>query len=702
MVNDWPTFLAFINRLRALDVSAKEILQAWQEVKTHEQAIRAEMAKRFTKKQLLMLKIQVSGQFGAAHIRNEKKEVIINSVFKSLCESFYPNGAKRSFSMGEIRESFIVHIDRVIHEWSDELITQKGKEREQAKEDAQQARAAKEEQAKDPQTFEDFRAWYYVNGSNAILPDHLQKRFTFLKAGIKWKGEQEAPKVSSLDVDVRFSDILETTHTKKGHDLYVVQMLEYVDKGVYTALNNRAKALGGYYSSYRGNGAIVGFQFKTRENAASFLSLSDVTKARKPLSLDKLREKALKMIEKANDNLNADRKVNTAKRAREAGYAIEKAEGELKKANTMLRLIEGIENGSIKYLSKVRAFSELEQLLMLLTMAKMERATLAQKKAQGMRQQRNAAYSEIYNRTVIESDIEYVTVPFPSMYHKHVRDLAWCLKDENGFKQFAARLHKKLSTDGKIIFSSGYDLEQLRKVASISDDYTFARIKDQLKDFDRITRLGLEDINVLKAALYELFSLRGEGMTDEQKRAKEIKRLEAESLRKKIAGYFPTPKEIVNRMIDEAGIEKGNSICEPSAGKGNIADLMRERYPDNNLACFEIAPFLSDLLKKKGHDVLDSNFLENTGKTFDRIIMNPPFEKEQDIEHVKHAYSVLNEGGRIVAIMSAGPFFRSDKKSTEFREWLSDKGWNEKLPDGTFNNLETSTNVSAHLVIIDK
>jgi hypothetical protein len=53
--------------------------------------------------------------------------------------------------------------------------------------------------------------------------------------------------------------------------------------------------------------------------------------------------------------------------------------------------------------------------------------------------------------------------------------------------------------------------------------------------------------------------------------------------------------------------------------------------------------------------------------------MNPPFEKGQDIEHVRHAYDQLKPGGRVVAIMSEGPFFRSDKKATEFRDWLESR-----------------------------
>ena len=55
-------------------------------------------------------------------------------------------------------------------------------------------------------------------------------------------------------------------------------------------------------------------------------------------------------------------------------------------------------------------------------------------------------------------------------------------------------------------------------------------------------------------------------------------------------------------------------------------------------------------------------FLQTTGK-YDKIIMNPPFENGQDIDHIRHAYSLLNDGGRVVCIMSEGTFYRNDKKS---------------------------------------
>ena len=65
--------------------------------------------------------------------------------------------------------------------------------------------------------------------------------------------------------------VVETAHTKTKVPLYVVQLGTRVDRSVYEQLNREARELGGYYSSYRRDGAIPGFIFKTREPAEKFV-----------------------------------------------------------------------------------------------------------------------------------------------------------------------------------------------------------------------------------------------------------------------------------------------------------------------------------------------------------------------------------------------------------------------------------------------
>ncbi|MDA0865360.1 MAG: SNF2-related protein [Cyanobacteria bacterium] len=66
------------------------------------------------------------------------------------------------------------------------------------------------------------------------------------------------------------AEIKQTVHAKHGHDLHVVTF-DRVPKDVYSAMNIKAKELGGYYSRYTKQGAIPGFQFKDPEAAAKML-----------------------------------------------------------------------------------------------------------------------------------------------------------------------------------------------------------------------------------------------------------------------------------------------------------------------------------------------------------------------------------------------------------------------------------------------
>jgi hypothetical protein len=63
----------------------------------------------------------------------------------------------------------------------------------------------------------------------------------------------------------------------------------------------------------------------------------------------------------------------------------------------------------------------------------------------------------------------------------------------------------------------------------------------------------------------------------------------------------------------------------------------------------------------------------------------------------------LNPGGRVVAIMSEGSFFGSDKRGSDFLAWLDRVGGvAEPPPAGSFLDSERSTGVKTRILIIDK
>jgi predicted RNA methylase len=172
-----------------------------------------------------------------------------------------------------------------------------------------------------------------------------------------------------------------------------------------------------------------------------------------------------------------------------------------------------------------------------------------------------------------------------------------------------------------------------------------------------------------------------------------------------LPGFFPTPRPLAEQMVHLADISPGTDVLEPSAGIGSLAEVIREQHPAAKLCCVEVAADLVEILTLKGFDCAHDDFLAYR-QACDRVVMNPPFERGQDIAHIQHAWSMLRAGGRLVALVSPGPFFRQDKKSSAFRAWLSsqDVEVNAELPAGTFNvsSAFRRTAVNARLLVISK
>jgi predicted RNA methylase len=157
--------------------------------------------------------------------------------------------------------------------------------------------------------------------------------------------------------------------------------------------------------------------------------------------------------------------------------------------------------------------------------------------------------------------------------------------------------------------------------------------------------------------------------------------------------YFPTPPEIVAHLLELTGIEKGMHVLEPSAGQGAIAIPFYEAGALVDVV--ELNDKNADVLISKGFDVLARDFLNvaTFNQLYDRIVMNPPFMKQQDIKHVNHAHKFLKADGILFAIMSAGVKFRSNKLTEEFRKFVDSKGGSiEDLPEGSFKHSGTMVN----------
>lgn len=169
----------------------------------------------------------------------------------------------------------------------------------------------------------------------------------------------------------------------------------------------------------------------------------------------------------------------------------------------------------------------------------------------------------------------------------------------------------------------------------------------------------------------------------------------------KAAGFFETPRDLALHLVDLAGVDEHHVVLEPSAGRGAIADALRDIVPARNLYLIELLEENCEALRAKGHDPMQGDFLSfGSGiPHVDRVVMNPPFERGQDIEHVLWAWEFLRPGGRLVSVMANGITFRTDKAHAAFRALVDEHGYIEPNAEGTFRESGTGVN-TVNVVLI--
>jgi len=171
------------------------------------------------------------------------------------------------------------------------------------------------------------------------------------------------------------------------------------------------------------------------------------------------------------------------------------------------------------------------------------------------------------------------------------------------------------------------------------------------------------------------------------------------SVRQELQQFY-TPPALARRVIEEARIAPGMMVLEPSAGLGALA--AEALLAGGAVDCVELDPRNVRILCSTPYaSVVERDFLrQGASRSWDRVVMNPPFTRGQDIRHVNHARNFLKPGGRLVAVMSAGFTFRNRGIDLEFRDDLTRIGATvERLPAGSFRS--AGTDVNACLVTID-
>ncbi len=134
---------------------------------------------------------------------------------------------------------------------------------------------------------------------------------------------------------------------------------------------------------------------------------------------------------------------------------------------------------------------------------------------------------------------------------------------------------------------------------------------------------------------------------------------EAEQRSVELSQWYTQP-DLARKIWRWAATPGTRRVLEPSAGRGNLlapayhsgigvhaieidpskAEVLRGRFPDMAVSC---ADFLS--VPARGH-------------AYDLVLMNPPYEDGQDVEHIDHA---LDFAPRVVALVLHSIFFSQDR-----------------------------------------
>lgn len=163
---------------------------------------------------------------------------------------------------------------------------------------------------------------------------------------------------------------------------------------------------------------------------------------------------------------------------------------------------------------------------------------------------------------------------------------------------------------------------------------------------------------------------------------------------KKERQAFYTPAAIAAKIAKYANVE-GQIVLEPSAGGGALADACMQAGAREVVCVEKDAQAAAGLTAR--YRTLHADFLTlsptRIRREFTRVVMNPPFTKDQWRQHVEKAMSWLSPGGMLFAVLPASPAVGL---------WVKNNGGviPYEFIEGTFK--ESGTNVATLLVKLVK
>lgn len=172
--------------------------------------------------------------------------------------------------------------------------------------------------------------------------------------------------------------------------------------------------------------------------------------------------------------------------------------------------------------------------------------------------------------------------------------------------------------------------------------------------------------------------------------------------------FCPTPQKLIDKMFVGIDFKMIRSILEPSAGKGDIVDALRQKeksYSTNwrsfsfDIDCIEIDQNLRHILKGKNYRVVYNDFLTyNTMKEYQLIIMNPPFSN--GCKHLLKALEMQERnGGMVVCLLNAETIKDTySKERQDLKRKLAEYDADIEFIQDAFQDAERKTGVEVAIV----
>lgn len=629
-----------------------------------------------------------------ANTKAELTEEVYNNMIEALVYHVQ-DALSYEIDFNDIKGARQRAIKNIIDNATDEMIQSQYNKNNTDREERTAQRAELIESIKNPQTLKDFDNVRYYRKDKTLTPeeqiryDRLYSLSQIEKREKKIQEQKEKVLATVTGSNSQYT-ITADTDTRDNSPLWVVKLVNKVEKAEYIVIAQQMKLIDGYYSRFK-KGFIFKYDPTTKLLGEQPIEQTQ-TEEQYNNNSDKLRKVADNM-QNTIDDKRRERKTNTAKRAREAAGQEQQADTLEQMQGVLRNIANAIESNELTFISKIDSRAQIETLEKILQHANWRYKT-----------KENIDYKVWHEMPITADIIRYAEIPSSTIYLRQLQSIINNIKNTDGFKLIANRLQKLIDSaklkqkdinHDPLIDITDYDTE-LDKIYKNTDVLKGQYFETAVEERRRLERMGIESVEELREYLREYFNYRNVKNSIDPKQQK-IKELERQYKFDQKGDINFTPLDIALQLIEYANIDRDSVVLEPSAGIGNIADQIK-KFVDNVDVCEQMYSY-RELLGLKGFNVVGSDFLEyNNFNYYDCIIMNPPFSDEQN--HIRHAFDLLKAGGKLIAITSPHWTFANDKSSKEFREWFNELGGEiaEELESGTFE----MTGVRTNIIILDK